>query len=50
MKNNLVFKEITKLIILQLTKDIAGPFEKGEYTLGVFIDLSKVFNTVDHQI
>ena len=25
-------------------------FEKGEYTLEVFIDLSKAFNTVDHQI
>ena len=25
-------------------------FEKNEYTLGAFIDLSKVFNTVDHSI
>ena len=29
---------------------ITSSFEKGEYTLGVFIDLSKAFNTVDHQI
>ena len=36
--------------ILQLTRDITGSFEKGEYTLGVFINLSKAFNTVDHQI
>ena len=36
--------------ILQLTPDIADSFEKGEYTLGVFIDLSKALDTVDHQI
>ena len=36
--------------ILQLTRGVTSSFEKGEYTLGVFIDLSKAFNTVDHQI
>ena len=36
--------------ILQLTQDITSSFEKGEYTLGVFIDLSKAFDTIDHQI
>ena len=40
----------TEHAILQLTRDITGSFEKGEYTLGVFINLSKAFNTVDHQI
>ena len=34
--------------MLQLTQDIAGFFEKGEYTLGVFIVLSRAFDTVDH--
>ena len=29
----------TEHAILQLTRDITGSFEKGEYTLGVFIDL-----------
>ena len=31
----------TEHAILQLTRDITSSFEKGEYTLGVFIDLSK---------
>ena len=34
---------------LQLTKDITSSFEKGEYILGFFINLSKAFDTVDHQ-
>ena len=40
----------TEHTILQLTRDITDSFEKGEYTLGVFIDLSKAFDTADHQI
>ena len=36
--------------ILQLTRGVTSSFEKGEYTLGVFIDLSKAFDTADHQI
>ena len=35
--------------ILQLTGDITDSFEKGKYTLKAFIDLSKAFDTVDHQ-
>ena len=34
--------------ILNLTDDILTSFEKGQFTLGVFIDLSKVFGTVNH--
>ena len=38
---------LTEHAILQLTRATTGSFEKGEYTLGLFIDLSKGF---DHQI
>ena len=40
----------TEHAMLQLTRDITDSFEKVEYTLGGFIDLSKAFDTVDHQI
>ena len=40
----------TEHAILQLTRDITDCFKKGKYILGVFKDLSKAFNTVDHQI
>ena len=40
----------TEQAILQLARDITSSFEKGEYTLGIFIYLSKAFNTLDYQI
>ena len=36
--------------ILQLVEQINQSFEENEFTLGVFVDLSKAFDTVDHQI
>ena len=36
--------------ILNLTDDILTSFEKGQFTLGVFIDLSKAFDTLLHCI
>ena len=36
--------------IIQLVDQINNNFEKDQYTLGVFIDLSKVFDTDDHKI
>ena len=40
----------TEHAILQLVNDISSSFETGEYTLEVFIDLSRAFDTVDHGI
>ena len=40
----------TEHTILQLTDQINDNFEKNYFTLGVFINLSKAFDTVDHQI
>ena len=39
----------TEHATLQFTRDIAQNFDNGKFTLGVFIDLSKTFDTVDHQ-
>ena len=40
----------TEHAILQFTRDITQNLDNGKSTLGVFIDLSKAFDTVDHQI
>ena len=40
----------TNHALLQLVDQIYECFESNEYTIGVFIDLSKAFDTVDHNI
>ena len=40
----------TEHAILQLTNQILQSFEQNKFTIGVFIDLSKAFDTVDHKI
>ena len=56
--NNILYKKqfhfqkghSTELAILQLVDQISNRFEKNLFTLGVFIDLSKAFDTVDDDI
>ena len=35
---------------MQLVDQIYEPFERNEYTVGVFIDPFKAFETADHNI
>ena len=40
----------TEHAIIQLTDQINSSFEKTHFTSGIFINLSKPFDFVDHQI
>ena len=43
-------KHSTFMAILELTNKIFDSFEKNEFTIGIFIDLKKAFDTVNHSI
>ena len=56
LNNNILYKKqfgfqenySTDHAIIQLFDQISNSFEKNHFTLGVFINLSKAFDTVDH--
>jgi len=43
-------KHSTKLAIISLTKEIRRSLDCGKFLCGVFIDLQKAFDTVNHKI
>ena len=40
----------TSMAIMELVEEITDAVNKGKLTIGVFIDLKKAFDTVDHII
>ena len=38
------------MAVLDLVDQIFQAFDNNEFTIGIFIDLKKAFDTVDHQI
>ena len=40
----------TSMALLELTDEISKYMDNKEYTVGVFLDLAKAFDTVDHKI
>ena len=42
--------ESAEYAILLLVNNISSSFKRGEYALKIFIDLSKAFHMVDHEI
>ncbi len=36
--------------LIQLLENITDAIDKGEYTVGIFVDLKKAFDTINHNI
>ena len=57
VENNILYQKqfgfqnahTTEHAILQLMNQTTEAFSQGKYTLGIFIDLSKAFDTVNHK-
>jgi retron-type reverse transcriptase len=41
---------LSTLELLNLVSKITRAIDEGKYTIGIFLDLSKAFDTVDHDI
>ena len=58
LENNILYQKqfgfenahSTEHAIIQLVNQITEAFSQGKYTLGIFLDLSKEFDTVNHNI
>ena len=51
MKINLVSERITIIFaLIQITEKIKESIDKGKFGCGIFIDLRKAFDTVNHEI
>ena len=56
LENNIIYQKralkftFNRYAILQLVNQIAEAFSQVKYTLGIFINLSKAFDTVKHNI
>ena len=40
----------TSLALLELVEKITKSIDDGKYTIGIFIDIKKAFDTIDHNI
>jgi hypothetical protein len=40
----------TSLALMHLCEKITSAIDQKEFTIGIFLDLSKAFDTVDHEI
>ena len=50
MKNNFRHSHSTAHALIEITEKIKQPFDSGQYSCRVFLDLQKAFNTVNHDI